>query len=186
MGGKILDRAANIAIITTCVAVVAVLWIRFSPTAGPSRPASAEARDVPLSYKPGEHLDDVPDSELSRSDYTLVLILQSQCRFCRESMDFYRELARRRDASRGVLTLGVLMPDDGQTARTYLKANGVAPNFVVARWSSRSRRVVTPTVLLVDRTGTLKAAWTGRMGPQAEGELLTRLETAIGTGPATR
>src|SRR5688572_11531246 len=85
-----LDRAVNLAILVVCGLLSAQLVRNLSqpePTVGPGRVGSQNQGP-----KEGDKISDTSDLKLSSADRTLVLVTTSSCRFCTDSMAFYRRL----------------------------------------------------------------------------------------------
>jgi hypothetical protein len=80
---KWLNRLGNIAIIVLAVVAVTCVFQR-----GASSPPTSQPR-----YQPGDRLD---RSKLNIGGRTLIIATKSTCRYCSESMSFYRSLATRK------------------------------------------------------------------------------------------
>ena len=84
-----LERAANIAILAL-VPICAASWIYYFV----ATPTTARARTTapPPKYAQGETLGDVAELASLPATPTVLLFLNSNCRFCTENMPFYRRL----------------------------------------------------------------------------------------------
>jgi hypothetical protein len=82
-------------------------------------------------------------------------------------MPFYRRL---RDAARSQspnVRLVVASVNDQDALETYLKANDLVAD-ALAPDAAEARNKVTPTLLLVDESGTIRGAWVGQQTPDAQ------------------
>jgi|ERR1043165_8978367 thioredoxin-related protein len=169
-----IELVANITIIAVALLLGIVLVKRYvlsSPTANRSLAAKQE------NIKPGTKIS-LPDVDWSKKDTHLVLVLQQGCHFCTESAPFYQRLVKSL-SSRTDLELIAALPQDVNVAKQYLDELQVPIGEV--RQSSLSTIGVrgTPTLLLVDKTGTITDAWVGKLPPDKESEVFNRLQVKL-------
>lgn len=121
----------------------------------------------------GERIDPLGEVDFSTTTRSLVMVLQSDCVFCQESMPFYRRLvaADRSDAQIVV----VAPPRDAGIIGDYLASEGVTPDSVVFVGSGVLPISGTPTLLLVDRDGVVTNAWIGLLSEEREAEVTDAL-----------
>jgi peroxiredoxin len=104
---------------------------------------------------------------------TLVLALSTNCHFCTESAPFYRELVKEAKA-RNVRTIAVF-PQSPTQATSYLTAQTVTVDSIQQSLLPDIQVLGTPTVLLIDEDGKVKAVWIGKLPAEQERDLLARL-----------
>ena len=164
-----IELLANIAIIVVSLLLGAVLVQRFflQPS---DRTAAAPRQNI----KPGTKIS-LPDVDWSQRDSNLLIVLQKGCSFCTESAPFYQRLLRN-TASRTDLQLIAALPQDIAAGKQYL--NEIQLPTVEVRQASLSSIGVlgTPTLLLIDKTGTVSDVWFGRLPPDKESEVFNRLQ----------
>jgi hypothetical protein len=153
-----IERTANIAIIVLC-AIVAVQAVR-------------KFRDpAPRSISPpkaGERLAAIPSVDYGTAPLTLVMALRQSCKYCAESMPFYRDLVTQR-TKRGVpLRLVVVAPESKSETETYLRDQHLSVDMVVQSELSRISVPGTPTLILVDRQGVVRGSWIGKISVDQE------------------
>jgi hypothetical protein len=109
----------------------------------------------------------------TRSDRTLVLALQVRCRYCADSIGFYRTLVPKA-ANQGIRVVGIF-PDDTLEAEEYLRHSElVIPEIL--RSSLASLGITgTPTILLVNKEGIVDKMWEGKLPPMAEKQVFEAL-----------
>lgn len=100
---------------------------------------------------------------------TVVLFLQSDCRFCRESTPFYQRLTARDTAG---VQIVVAAPAADAGMRRYLSTHEIEPDALVYVEQGELPVFATPTVLAVDPTGLVTHAWTGRLDAEQETNVL--------------
>lgn len=116
----------------------------------------------------GDEFDLPVNLRVDESDRTAILILHSACRFCVESMPFYRSVLTERQEVRPYrLVVVALEPVAGATA--FLESHGVKADAVRPYWGAgRIRFTGTPTLLVVDRWKRVIGVWTGKLTPDEE------------------
>lgn len=166
---KRIELFANLAIILAAISLVAVLAKRFV-FPSPARNPSSDAREL----KAGMKLS-LPDLDFAQSNKTLVLFLSNTCHFCTESAPFYQRLVRER-AQRGNFRLTAVLPQPVTDGHVYLSGLGVSIDEV--RQASPEAMGVrgTPTLALVNNAGVVTDAWLGKLTPDTEAEVLSRLQ----------
>ena len=103
----------------------------------------------------------------------LVLALQKGCRYCEESAAFYRRLHDQRSGSQPRML--ALIPGEKTDIARYLSEQGVAVDDIVNAPLSDINVSLTPTLLLVDRSGRVSAVWVGKLDARRETEVTQRI-----------
>jgi hypothetical protein len=159
---KKIEMIANVAIIVAAAAIVFFFVRNYMRNQADSAPVIATGTKLALK-----------DVSWQPNNKTIVLAVSTTCHFCSESAPFYRELVSQ-CKQQHVRTIAVLPQAIGE-AQTYLQNEGVAVDDV--------RQVVfhdipisgTPTLLLVDGSGTVKDVWVGKLPDSKEKEVLSKL-----------
>jgi hypothetical protein len=171
-----IEVIANVSIIVVaclaCILLVQRITRRSDGRTSPQpvgSPRTGLARSGPSI---GEHLQ-LAGVDWSTSARTVVLVLSAKCHFCSDSAPFYRRLA---DAAavRGVRILAV-MPEPRTEAAPFLASIGISDRALVTASPSAVHAPGTPTLILVSRSGSVDAVWLGRLRPEAEADVVTRL-----------
>jgi hypothetical protein len=152
-----LETIANIAVIIAAVALVAFLgqqeWIRHN------LPSMATARTLE-----GKTIH-LPGVQLAAQSRTLVIAISTQCRFCRDSEPFYKELAEK---STSHVKLIAVLPQPQSEAEQYVR-QAIGPSVQVVSTPLNSLGVTgTPTLLLIDGSGRVQKAWVGKLDGPAQ------------------
>jgi hypothetical protein len=117
----------------------------------------------------------IANVDWSRSRRTFVVALQEGCHFCTESAPFYKRLVVRASTNKNLRLIAVL-PQDPIAAQRYLDSVGVSI-VDVKRFGLREIGISgTPTLLLLDDQGIVKASWVGRLSVDQENEVLRRID----------
>lgn len=116
----------------------------------------------------------LPDVDWARNRRTLVAVLSTTCRYCTESASLYQQIATERLKRDDVKTIA-LFPQPVADAQQYLNQLGVTVDEIKQVEPSAVNARGTPTLLMVDETGTVKKVWIGKLPPEKEAEVLTQL-----------
>ncbi len=167
-----LEVFANIATIIVSVLLSLVLVRTFLlPPAGRG-PATAAASIQSVAGTSLKH--SLPDIDWAKNHRTLVLAISTHCHFCTESAPFFKRIGK--EKAQNVKLLAVL-PQPVQEARQYLDGEGVRVDDV-RQASPQSIGVSgTPTLLLVDSSGTVSQVWRGKLGPSDEDMVIAALRS---------
>ena len=111
-------------------------------------------------------------ANFSEASQTLIVALRSDCRYCQESMPFYRRLLNgdRRDMQ---IVVAASPGDTGII--NYLASEGVKPDSIVLVEPYALPVSGTPTLLLVDSEGLVTHAWMGLLDADREAEVVTTI-----------
>ena len=109
----------------------------------------------------------------ARSEYIVLLVISTDCHFCTESMDFYRDLTSQHWGTR--LTFVAVCPQTPNECSRYLATHGVVVNQIASASSSEIGVPGTPTILLVDRSLNTLGTWVGRQKRAGEHTIRSEL-----------
>ena len=160
---KKLEIAANVAILIVSVLLVVALvkYLTHSDTSSKNKQARiTKGQKIALQ-----------NVDWAKNGQTLLLILQKDCRFCTESAPFYKTLVHEA-TSRGNIRLVAVLPQSVEDSKKYLNTLGVPIEDV------RQEQVPvdgTPTLIMVDNKGVVSEVWLGKLKPDKEAEVLSRL-----------
>lgn len=156
--------AANIAIIVTCVVLLAFVVI-----------VARERAAMPLlptPYQPGDVFAEV--TPFTRGSEALVVVFRTSCRPCRDSADFHRTLADRAGKSGRVRVVAVSAEPESLVSE-YLQNQRIAIPSVLSIARTKLRVRSTPTLLWLDANGRIKDMWIGRLSAEGEQYVLRAL-----------
>ncbi len=164
---KRVELLANLAIVLVALLLGVVLVKRYLWPAAP-QPTAIENVQI----KPGTKLL-LPGMEWNKGDRTLLLVLSTTCRFCTESAPFYQRLAREK-AKNGSVNLVAVLPQSVGESQKYLNDLGVSVDDIKQAQLAALPVRVTPTLIIVDRTGSVTESWIGKLPAEKEIEVLNR------------
>jgi hypothetical protein len=170
---KKIEFAANVAIIivASLLAIVLVKNYLFTKSEQ-ANIVTKEASNPPQDGSPavGTKLS-ILDLHFPTNDQTLVLAISSTCHFCSESAGFYKRIAQGKNKTR----LVAVLPQPVDEGRDYLEKLGVFVDEVKQLPLESIGVQGTPTLMLLDRSGTVTKSWIGRLTPEREQTVLSAL-----------
>jgi thioredoxin-related protein len=159
---KILEITLNVLVIVVGVAVLFALGSAY--LRGPG--------EAPQAVSPGTQLSAVAELKLAPAKQTLLMFLRKDCHFCEESAGFYRRLEEQVNSAGNGTTLMAVFPAPGAGEDKYLESKGLKIPHCTANAFSRFSVSGTPTLILVDRSGTVKQSWVGKLPAEREEEVI--------------
>jgi hypothetical protein len=123
----------------------------------------------------GERLN-LPDVDWKQSKKRLVFFLNKDCHYCTASAPFYKQLTEE-GLKHGVRSLAVL-PNSMEEAKAYIQSVKLPIDDVRIGPLSSYKIPGTPTVLLVNGSGTVERVWSGA-APGSEKQMLDEFLASI-------
>lgn len=117
----------------------------------------------------------VSDLDWTKNQQTLLLILQKGCRFCDESAPFYQSLVKE-FSNQSKTHLVVVMPHNNDESQQYLKDKAIEIPDIKQATPKSIGVAGTPTLMLIDNSGTVLEQWIGKLSAEQEGVVIARLK----------
>ena len=169
-----IEILANLAFMVLCIVGI-VLGVqavtRPASVAANSGPVPPTARTLPPLYEPGDKLT-IDGVDFKAANKTLLLVIRSTCRFCTESMPFYKTLMAARSSQARIVAL---TPETVEVGAGYLGSHGVQLDAVVSTPLTAVKVRGTPTAILVSNAGSVEKVWQGRLDSKSELEVIAGL-----------
>jgi len=132
----------------------------------------------PAWVKVGDQLPSLPAYDWKAHDRTLVLALKNGCRFCEESIPFYRKLAELEKSNQIDAHLIAVFPDDLAAVRQLVETQRLAVEAFPGIELSQMKVEGTPTLILVDRQGRVSKVWIGELAAAGQADVVTAISKA--------
>ena len=117
----------------------------------------------------------LPGADWQSAPISVLLQISSTCRFCNESMPFYRQLMAARQSAPAKVPVIVASADGVAVMRRHLEEQQVVVDRVLhSRLDAFAP--ITPTVYIVDSQGVVKRVFMGKLDAAGEKELLAIVE----------
>lgn len=175
---KKLEALANIAVIVTSVVLCSVLvkkhffvgtqTVADAKASPPSRSADAPTKS---GLQAGMKVS-LPGIDWGNSSRTVLLVLSTTCHFCTESAPFYQKLQQQKP---GNVQIVAVLPQAVEDGRQYLNKLGVSVRELVQAPLASLNVSGTPTLVLIDNTGTIQDSWSGKLSNGQADRILARI-----------
>ena len=165
---RLIDPALNLAIILFSLLVV-VAFVR----SGYLRTPAATNQHTPVSNQVGKKIS-LQGIDWSKSEQTLLMFLNTQCGYCKQSEPFYRRLTNGGIDHQKVRLIAVF-PQRLETSKEYLDCVGIAVDDIRQPVSSDLKVKGTPTLVLVNADGIATNEWVGFLSHLEEVDIMSRL-----------
>jgi hypothetical protein len=163
---SITEIAANVAIV--CAVVVGgLVWLHRIAT-NSSRTATSVLAVAPA---PGTTIK-LTGVDWSVQASTLIVAISSTCPHCVNDTPFYHDITK----SAHRIPIIVVMPQQKQTAQSFLDAHNVTPSRAISADLGGIRVNVTPTLMLISSAGVVKQTWVGELNDMQRHEVTTALD----------
>lgn len=110
----------------------------------------------------------IPGIAYSDADLTLIVAVSSRCRFCSDSMPFYRRLMAEARTRRGRVQFVAMGIEDSNVLREYLAQHAVVPDALVNGREAQFPLRATPTLMVVEGSGRVVASLQGLLTGEQE------------------
>jgi hypothetical protein len=164
-----IELAANVLIVIVAVLLIGVIAQRYFFAAGASREQSAR---VQPSVGKKLNLTGVDFSEKPR---TVVVALQTTCRFCTESAPFYKRLVEAAEG-RNIKFVAVF-PTKVEDSSRHLTELGVTGFEVRQSPISDLDASGTPTLIITNDKGEVTNFWVGKLPAEKESEVINQIKS---------
>lgn len=161
------EFAANILIIIVALLLGVVLVQKFISTV----PANTIDRKIKTAPEIGMKIN-LPGVSWSPQSKTLILVLQTGCRFCNDSIPFYKQVIESMK-DKNVKLVAVFPTGENGTA--YLNNLGIVDIDVKHLPLADLQVRGTPTLILTNGSGEITKFWVGKLPPDKEAEVIDNL-----------
>lgn len=156
-----LEVVTNVAILLAATAFLTALsWGFFVQQRAPSTTGG---------FRKGEEAAVLPNVDYAGAPKTLVVVLNTRCRFCAESVPFYNSLAAGRAGTRVI----AVFPNDEGEVREYARQQSLKLETVAGADLRTLHTESTPTMILVGRDGKILDFWIGKLSAASEALVTT-------------
>jgi len=168
IASRAIDPALNISIILVCILIVVAFissaYFRSKPS---ERFPHSSSNAVGLKIS-------IPGLDWSKSNQTLLMFLNIDCGFCKQSEPFYRQLTSAVTDHQSIRVVAVF-PQKIEQVKPYLESAKIMVDEITQQAPTQFRVKGTPTLVLVDKNGTATNEWIGLLSTPEEAEVFTRL-----------
>lgn len=161
-----IELTANILIIVVALLLVVFIGQRYF-----FAKSDKQAKVTPTIGKP----INLPNQDWSAQPKTIVLALQTTCRFCNESTPFYKRLVESvRDKN---IKIVAVFPQSVEESTAYLNQLGLSGLEIKQAPISALDTSGTPTLIITNQKGEVTSFWIGKLPPEKETEVINTLNS---------
>ncbi len=162
---KKIETSANVVIIVLAIILTVILAQKFF-----FKPSTENVELI----KAGEKIS-LTDLDSSQSEKSILIALNPDCPFCTASAPFYRSI-KESIAQNGEVRLIGLFSSEVTNEKDYVEKLDV--NFDAVRKVSFDTLKIpsTPTIVVVNKDGTVLSVWRGKLSSEKEREFLSQLK----------
>lgn len=169
---RTLHNATNIALLMAGLAIFADRALELSSRLHEAKiPPQTAVRTRPAPFRPGQRAPSISGVNYASADRTLVLILSTNCKFCRMSAPFYREMASKLDARHRMVAV---FPQSSEEIQRFENLGCEIRSEIPIETLGISG---TPTAILVSRNGTVIQSWIGAPNDQVKKAIETAMKS---------
>lgn len=123
---------------------------------------------APNEVKAGNKLPRLAGWDWSAHERTLVLVLKKGCHFCEDSAPFYQRLAAQQRSEGLEVAIVAVFPDSADAVNEVARSEGLGIHALAGVPLETLKVSGTPSLLLVDKSGTVLNTWIGMLSPRQE------------------
>jgi thiol-disulfide isomerase/thioredoxin len=174
-GGKffvVLERISTVAVIVVALFVAFVYGSSYLHPSSSSK--TAGKFDVPR----GKVLA-LPGVQWQSSKASVVVVLSTKCVYCERSAPFYQKLTALIQQHGGAVKTVAVFPQNASDGQAFLSTHGLAMDQAVSVPLGVLGVHVTPTLLLVDRSGIVQDGWVGSLNIESQTAVLAAVTKSM-------
>jgi hypothetical protein len=125
----------------------------------------------------GKHLD-APGMRWGSFPINAVVFVNSNCHYCKASTPFYRQLAEVQHMHQARVSLCVICLESSETIKQFLASERITVSGVYELRNVAGLES-TPTLLIVDATGTIRNAFVGLLNQSQQRKILAIVQSGL-------
>jgi peroxiredoxin len=161
------EVVTNLAVLLVAVVVLA--------TFAKSYFAGGRSPRLEAGLRKGEAFSPVRGLDYGGSPLTLLIVMNTNCHYCTESVPFYRKLAEAQRTGGRAARVVAVFPNDEAEVREYARQTGLDLEKVSGVDFSKLNVGGTPTAILIDSGGTVRDFWVGKLPSESEQQIINAL-----------
>lgn len=164
---KLIELGANVAILLVACLLALVLYRNHLR----NQPINQTVSQRPgVTTLKGTNLSSL-NVNWAEAPQTLLLAISSTCHFCSESGPFYKRLVQYKGTTRII----AILPQPVSEGREYLRHLDVRVDEVKQLGLDTLGVSGTPTLMLVDGSGTVRESWIGKLSADQEASVISNV-----------
>jgi thioredoxin-related protein len=164
-----LEVSTNIAVLILVLVVLTVLARGYF--------VNKQRPGIKNGLQKGQYLTQLSNYTYSSSPKTLLIVMNTGCSFCAESMPFYKQLVKALKENGSMTHVVAVFPNTEMETQGYLKENKLQIDAVPNIDFNSLNVSGTPTIILTDDTGKILDFWIGKLSEEAGTEVIKEIAT---------
>lgn len=123
----------------------------------------------------GKHLSNISDLNERKYETSIILILDTNCKYCNESIDFYKKLEKS-DYNKNTKQLVALFAQNLDVVSKYGKENEFTVRSIASVDFIGLKVGITPTIVVINTKRKIIKSWFGKLKSEQEQEIINLLE----------
>ena len=157
-----LELATNIAVLLVALAVLSLFAANYF-----QRPPAPQA-----GLHNGTRIAQLPPLDYRSATQTMLIVMSVTCNYCQESTPFYRRLIEAAQQRSKELRLVMVFPNPAAEVKTYMEQQHLSAEAVSGADLKALKVTATPTIILVDSSGSVADFWIGKLSSEGERQVL--------------
>jgi thiol-disulfide isomerase/thioredoxin len=124
---------------------------------------------LPIGLQKGQVLTSLPSVPVDKFSRTLLIAVNAKCGYCQESVPFYKQLSELAPANRSLVV--AMFPNSDDEAQQFLADYKLDMRRASSVDLGALGIFATPTVILIDKDGTVRDFWVGVLSKDQEQQI---------------
>jgi len=164
-----LEIATNLALLIVALSILSVI------VTGYYKGRVAHAR-LQAGLQKGDLLPPVPSVDYQLAEHTLLLVVNTHCEYCRQSLPFYKEIYDKVAQKPNGTQVVAIFPNPPAEVDQYSRINNLDFHSVPAVKLAELGVSATPTIFLLGRDGRIQDFWIGALSAPNQQEVLRAID----------
>lgn len=161
-----LEAGTNIAVLLAAITVVGFFAKSYFAPQNSQPQQNPQPQQTGL--KVGQNISQNINIDYKSSPRTLMIILDTNCKFCAASVPFYKQLLKEQSKRAEFVNIVGLFPDPSEQVNKFLEENQLPMKTVSNISLSEVGMKYTPSLVLIDNSGKVLNTWVGQLPPEGE------------------
>jgi thioredoxin-related protein len=165
MGEKLkshLEVASNVAILLVALLILGFFARNLFYRNGPN---------LQSGLKIGDKIEHLPPALIKGEGQTLVVFMNTKCRYCTASIPFYNQLVELQQAVPNRISIVGVFTDNEEEVKVYVQRENL--KMITALTDpSLFNAVGTPTLVLLDKSASVQNFWVGQLSKEQEQQVI--------------
>ena len=161
--------------VSTSVAVLLVAIVFLGSFVANFWGTKTEGRQLTSGLQKDQTLPQIQGIDYRSAPRTVIIVVNTECAYCQESLPFYNRLAQLKQEKRSDINLTAVFPNTKAEVNQYVTRNQLGLNAIAEVNLGTINVPATPAILVVDNAGRVENFWLGKLSRDGEEEVVKAL-----------